>query len=72
MSAKADNRLKHPNEHWFVMDRAVPAEAIALVVGDLHFKATGARTGVSALAAITVMAPVERPGARVCRAVRAC
>ena len=46
MSARADNRIKHRNEHWFVMDRAVPAEAIALIVGDLRFKATGPKTGL--------------------------
>jgi leukotriene-A4 hydrolase len=48
MSAKADNRIKHPNEHWFVMDRAVPAQAMALIVADLRFKALGPRSGVYA------------------------
>ena len=48
MSAKADNRIKHENEHWFVMDQAVPGEAIGLIVGDLRFKAIGPRTGIYA------------------------
>jgi leukotriene-A4 hydrolase len=48
MAAKADNRIKHVNEHWFVMDRAVPAEAIALIVGDLRLKAAGPRSGIYA------------------------
>jgi leukotriene-A4 hydrolase len=48
MAAKPDKLGKHPNEYWFVMDRAVPAEAIALAAGDLRYKATGARSGVYA------------------------
>ncbi len=48
MAAKSDNLIKHGLERWFIMDRPVPAAAIALVVGDLHFKATGPRTGVYA------------------------
>lgn len=48
MAAKPDKLGKHPSEYWFVMDRPVPAEAIALVAGDLRYKATGARTGVYA------------------------
>lgn len=48
MAAKSDNLTKHGLERWFIMDRPVPAAAIALVVGDLRFKATGPRTGVYA------------------------
>ncbi len=46
MAAKPDRRGKHPSEYWFVMDQAVPAQDIALVAGDLRYKATGARSGV--------------------------
>lgn len=48
MAAKSDNLIKHGLERWFIMDRPVPAAAMALVVGDLRFKATGPRTGVYA------------------------
>ncbi len=46
MAAKPDRLGKHPSEYWFVMDRAVPAQDIALAAGDLRYKATGARSGV--------------------------
>ncbi len=46
MGAKPDRLGKHPSEYWFVMDQAVPAQDIALVAGDLRYKATGARSGV--------------------------
>ena len=45
MSAKFDLK-EHRGEYHFVMDQPVPSYLIALAVGDLHFEATGPRTGV--------------------------
>jgi aminopeptidase N len=48
MSARNDPDVKHNGEYAFVMRDAIPPSRMALVVGDLRFKATGPRTGVYA------------------------
>lgn len=48
MSARNDPDVKRNGEYAFVMRDAIPPGRIALVVGDLRFKATGPRTGVYA------------------------
>jgi aminopeptidase N len=48
MSAKNDPRVKRNGQYSFVMQDPVPSCLIALAVGDLRFKETGARTGVYA------------------------
>jgi leukotriene-A4 hydrolase len=48
MSARNDPEVKHNGNYAFVNRDAIPPSRIALVVGDLRFKATGARTGVYA------------------------
>jgi leukotriene-A4 hydrolase len=48
MSARNDPKVKHNGEYAFVMRDAIPASLIALAVGDLRFKETGARSGVYA------------------------
>jgi leukotriene-A4 hydrolase len=48
MSARNDPDVKHNGNYAFVNRDAIPPSRIALAVGDLRFKATGARTGVYA------------------------
>jgi aminopeptidase N len=48
MSAENDPGAKRDGEYSFVMPQAIPSYLIALAVGDLEFKETGARTGVYA------------------------
>ena len=48
MSARNDPAVKHNGNYAFVNRDALPPSRIALVVGDLRFKATGPRTGVYA------------------------
>jgi leukotriene-A4 hydrolase len=48
MSARNDPEVKHNGNYAFVNRDAMPPSRIALAVGDLRFKATGARTGVYA------------------------
>jgi leukotriene-A4 hydrolase len=48
MSARNDPAVKHNGNYAFVNRDAMPPSRIALAVGDLRFKATGARTGVYA------------------------
>jgi aminopeptidase N len=48
MGAHGDAKANRQGDNQFVMTRAVPASALALVIGDLRFKAIGPRTGVYA------------------------
>ena len=48
MSASNDPYTKRDGEYHFDMPQAIPSYLIALAVGDLEFKAMGARTGVYA------------------------
>jgi aminopeptidase N len=48
MSAGNDPKAKRNGEYAFIMRDAIPASQIALAVGDLAFKETGARSGVYA------------------------
>jgi leukotriene-A4 hydrolase len=48
MTARNDPEVKHNGEYSFVMRDAIPPSLMALAVGDLRFKATGARSGVYA------------------------
>jgi leukotriene-A4 hydrolase len=48
MSARNDPEVKHNGDYAFVMRDAMPPGRLALVIGDLRFKATGPRTGVYA------------------------
>jgi len=48
MSAQNDPDAKRNGEYLFTMPQAIPSYLIALAVGDLHFQATGPRTGVYA------------------------
>jgi leukotriene-A4 hydrolase len=48
MTARNDPEVKHNGEYSFVMRDAVPASRMALAIGDLRFKATGARSGIYA------------------------
>jgi leukotriene-A4 hydrolase len=48
MSAESDRKAKRNGEYSFVMPEAIPSYLIALAVGDLEYKSTGARTGVYA------------------------
>jgi leukotriene-A4 hydrolase len=48
MSAQNDPEAKRNGEYLFTMPQAIPSYLIALAVGDLHFQATGPRTGVYA------------------------
>ncbi|MFI4889008.1 MAG: leukotriene A4 hydrolase C-terminal domain-containing protein [Steroidobacterales bacterium] len=59
MAASADAKANHNGDTWFQMTRPVPAQAFALCVGDLRFKATGPRTGVYAEGAVVSAAARE-------------
>lgn len=48
MSANNDPNTERDGEYHFEMPQAIPSYLIALAVGDLQFKAIGARTGVYA------------------------
>ena len=48
MSANNDPNTEKDGEYYFEMPQAIPSYLIALAVGDLQFKAIGARTGVYA------------------------
>ena len=48
MSARNDPDVKHNGDYAFVMRDAIPPGRLALVIGDLRFRATGPRTGVYA------------------------
>jgi hypothetical protein len=48
MSAKNDPKVKRNGQYAFTMQDPVPSCLIALAVGDLRFKETGARTGIYA------------------------
>jgi leukotriene-A4 hydrolase len=48
MNAETDLKAKRNGDYSFVMPQQIPASSIALAVGDLQFKDTGARTGVYA------------------------
>jgi leukotriene-A4 hydrolase len=59
MSASNDPKIQRSGQYWFVMSRPIPASLIALAVGDLRFKATGARTGVYAEGSVAAAAVKE-------------
>ncbi|HMN04201.1 MAG TPA: M1 family metallopeptidase [Flavobacteriales bacterium] len=48
MSATNPQERSNDGSYRFRMDKAIPPYLIALAVGDIHFKATGKRTGVYA------------------------
>lgn len=48
MSAENDPSVKHQGEYSFLMPQPVPANLIALAVGDVEFLETGPRSGVYA------------------------
>jgi len=48
MSAENDPSVKHKGEYSFLMPQPVPANLIALAVGDVEFLETGPRSGVYA------------------------
>jgi leukotriene-A4 hydrolase len=48
MTARNDPNVKHNGEYSFVMRDAIPPSTVALAIGDLRFKATGARSGIYA------------------------
>ena len=59
MSAENDPRTKRNGEYSFVMPQPIPSYLIALAVGDLHFEATGPRTGVYAEKSVVKAAAKE-------------
>ncbi len=59
MGAKAVNNCSDPDDCRFLMDQPVPPYLIALAVGDLAFKSTGARTGVWAEPSLVGKAATE-------------
>lgn len=46
MSASNDPKARRNGDYRFVMEERIPSYLLALAVGDLHFAATGPRTGI--------------------------
>jgi aminopeptidase N len=59
MSAKNDPNAKRNGSYVFDMPDPIPSYLVALAVGDLHFKATGPRSGVYAEKAVLAAAVKE-------------